>query len=67
MTLLGLKKKKIRNITILLRIRSLLVIKIWHKLKILLVSEIILANKTAPDFMSCKDQNKALYTIRNQI
>ena len=33
--------------------------------KNLLVSEIILANKTAPDFMSCKDQNKALYTIRN--
>ena len=33
--------------------------------KNLLVSEIILANKTASDFMSCKDQNKALYTIRN--
>ncbi len=33
--------------------------------KNLLISEIILANKTASDFMSCKDQNKALYTIRN--
>ena len=33
--------------------------------KNLLVSEIILANKTASDFMSCENQNKALYTIRN--
>ena len=33
--------------------------------KNLLVSEILLANKTSSDFMSCEDQNKALYTIRN--
>ena len=35
------------------------------KTKNLLVSEIILANKIASDFMSCEDQNKAFYTIRN--
>ena len=33
--------------------------------KNILISEIILANKIADDFMSCEDQNKALYTIRN--
>ena len=33
--------------------------------KNLLVSEIILSNQVAQDFMSCDDQNKALYTIRN--
>ena len=33
--------------------------------KNILVSEIILANKIADDFMNCDDQNKALYTIRN--
>ena len=35
------------------------------KNKNILISEIILANKIADDFMSCEDQNKALYTIRN--
>ena len=29
------------------------------------ISEIILANQVADDFMSCEDQNKALFTIRN--
>ena len=33
--------------------------------KNILISEIILANKIADDFMNCEDQNKALYTIRN--
>ncbi len=33
--------------------------------KNILISEIILANKIADDFMNCDDQNKALYTIRN--
>mgnify|MGYP001448361750 FL=1 len=35
------------------------------KNKNILISEIILANKIADDFMNCEDQNKALYTIRN--
>ena len=35
------------------------------KEKNILISEIILANKIADDFMNCEDQNKALYTIRN--
>ena len=35
------------------------------KNKNILISEIILANKIADDFMKCEDQNKALYTIRN--
>ena len=35
------------------------------KKKNILISEIILANKIADDFMNCEDQNKALYTIRN--
>jgi len=33
--------------------------------KNLFISEIILANQVADDFMSCEDQNKALFTIRN--
>ena len=35
------------------------------KNKNILISEILLANKIADDFMNCEDQNKALYTIRN--
>ena len=31
----------------------------------MLVSEILLSNQIADDFMSCEDQNKALSTIRN--
>lgn len=33
--------------------------------KNIMVSEIILANKIANDFMKCEDQNKILITIRN--
>ena len=33
--------------------------------KNLFISEIILSNQVADDFMSCEDQNKALFTIRN--
>ena len=33
--------------------------------KNLLVSEILLSNQIADDFMSCEDQNKAIFTIRN--
>tara|TARA_Y100000816_G_C25989651_1_gene516897 strand:+ start:491 stop:949 length:459 start_codon:yes stop_codon:yes gene_type:complete len=39
--------------------------RVLAQTKNLYVSEIILANQIASDFMSCEDQNKALYTIRN--